>query len=299
MSWFRSCVQPRIQRAQQRAVRRRSFRPRLEWLENRLAPAVHDTLNTALQISFAASPVAQVSDTLTTANQVDLYAVTLHQGDQLTAAINAQQQGSSLQAALRLFDSSGTELPATASSNGGDPQLTFSVPGSGTYYVGVSSSGDVTYSPTSSGSGSHGTTTGLYSLSVTDLLARFVNAIPLSSFGQVQGTLTGGQPQDYSVTVTKRAGHVPARRGSAGDRPGLPTGIETVRRNGAAADSVRPAAAGRALGHVGAALADGDLLPGGVGRRPALPPRPFLSLISSRLRWLLPCLPLRPLPVGN
>ena len=61
----------------------------------------------------------------------------------------------------------------------------------------------MTYYPTSSGSGSNGTTTGLYSLSVTDLLARFVNATPLNSSGQVQGTLTGGQPQDYSVTVTR------------------------------------------------------------------------------------------------
>ena len=106
-------------------------RPYTERLEDRLAPAAHDTLATALPLSFVASPVAQVSGTLSTANQVDLYSVTLHQGDQLTAAINAQQQGSPLNAALRLFDSSGAELPATDSSNGGDPQLTFTITGSG------------------------------------------------------------------------------------------------------------------------------------------------------------------------
>ena len=95
----------------------RCWRLELEILESRICFS-GDTLATAMPLSFAASPVAQVSDTLTTANQVDLYAVTLHQGDQLTAAINAQQQGSPLQAALRLFDSSGTELRATASSKG-------------------------------------------------------------------------------------------------------------------------------------------------------------------------------------
>ncbi len=183
-----------------RSVRMRRFRPALERLEERLPPA-HDTLNTAVALSFAAGPVAQVSGTLNTANQVDLYAVTLHQGDQLTAAINAQQQGSSLQAALRLFDSNGVALSATTSS-GGDPQLTFSVTVSETYYIGVSGSGDVSYDPTASGSGNGGSTTGLYSLSVTDLLARFVNATPLGNNGQVQGTLTGGQPQDYSVSGT-------------------------------------------------------------------------------------------------
>jgi len=182
-------------RRQDRCVRSWHLRPQLERLEERLPPA-HDTLNTALPLSFAASPVAHTSDTLNTANQVDLYAVTLSQGDQFTAGVNAQQQGSSLEADLLLFDCSGAELPATDTSNSGDPQLTYSVTGSGTYYVGVSSLGDVTYNPTVSGSGSNGNSTGLYSLSVTDLLARFVNAIPLNSSGQVQGMVTGGQPQE-------------------------------------------------------------------------------------------------------
>ncbi len=173
---------------------------RLERLEERLAPA-HDTLGTALPLSFAAGPVAQASDTLSTANQVNLYAVTLHQGDLFTAALNAQQQGSSLQAALRLFDSTGAALPAVVSSTGGDPQLNFLVPLSGTYYVGVSSSGDVGYAPTSSGSGSGGSSTGFYALRVTDLLARFVDATALNPVGQVNGVLIGGQPQTYSLAA--------------------------------------------------------------------------------------------------
>jgi hypothetical protein len=204
MKWLRTCAQMLVQQSRQRSVRWCFYRPQLERLEGRLAPAAHDTLSTALPLSFAVSPVAQASEVLSTANQVDIYAVALHQGDQLTAAIDAQQQGSPLQAALRLFDSSGAELPATdSSSNYGDPQLTFSVPTSGTYFVGVSSAGDSGYSPTISGSGSNGTSTGLYSLNVTDLLARFVNAEPLSAKGQIlTGSLTPGQVDDYNVSST-------------------------------------------------------------------------------------------------
>ncbi len=200
--WQRFWIATGGQRRKGRYVRARYRLPRLERLEDRITPS-QDTLATALPLSFAVSPVAQVSGTLTTANQVNLCSVQLSAGDQLTASIDAQRQGSSLQAALRLFDSSGVALSATASSTGSDPQLTYSVTVSGTYYVGVSSLGDATYNPTTSGSGSGGNSTGLYALSVNDLLARFVNATPLNSGNQVlQGALTGGQPQDYSVTVT-------------------------------------------------------------------------------------------------
>ena len=94
------------------------------------------------------------------------------------------------------------ELPAVDTTNMGDPELTYMVVSTGTYYLGVSSSGDVTYDPTVSGDHASGSSTGLYALSVTDLLARFVNATPLSGSGNVPGKLTGGQPEDYSVNVT-------------------------------------------------------------------------------------------------
>ncbi len=199
--WLRvPCSPPRPGRS----IRGIFFRPRLERLEERLPPA-QDTLATAFPLSFAASPVAQVSGTLTSTNQVDLYkAVNLSAGDQLTASINAQQQGSSLEAALRLFDSSGAAVAlATYNPSSGDPQLTYNVTVSGTYNVGVSSAGDVNYDPTAGGSGTNGTSTGLYSLSITDLLARFVNAPSLGNGNQeLHGTLSHGQPQDYSITVT-------------------------------------------------------------------------------------------------
>jgi len=189
---------------QARTHRLRLYRlPRLERLENRIAPS-YDPLLTALPLSFAGGPVVHASGTLTMSSQVDLYSVTLNAGDQLTVDVNAQRQGSSLEAALRLFDANGVSLPATDTSNGGDPELSCSVPVAGTYFVGVSSSGDVAYDPTTGGNRINGSTTGLYSLSVTDLLARFVNAISLNSSGQVlQGTLTGEQPQDYRVSATR------------------------------------------------------------------------------------------------
>jgi hypothetical protein len=190
------------------AHRVRSWRrwPVLERLEARLPPAAHDVLGTALPLSFAAGPVAHTSGKLTSPNEVDLYSVVLHQGDQLIASINAQQQGSLLHAALRLFSSDGAELPATLSSTGGDPQLTFAVPTAGTYFVGVSSSGDVSYDPTTSGTGSNGKSIGLYFLSATDLLSRFVTASDLGSGGQaLSGTLASGTVNDYRLTASDTA----------------------------------------------------------------------------------------------
>jgi hypothetical protein len=151
----------------------RRCHPRLERLEDRVAPA-------AIPLSFDSGPVVHTSGKLTTPNQVDLYAVRLNTDDQFTADVNAQRQGSPLHAALQLFDGNGVPLTTTDTSIGGDPHLTFSVPVSGTYYVGVSSTD---------------TPTGLYSLSVNDLLARFVNASLLNTNGQpLPGMLTGGQP---------------------------------------------------------------------------------------------------------
>ena len=56
------------------------------------------------------------------------------------------------------------------------------------------------------GSGSNGNSTGLYALSVTDLLAHFVTADPVTGNGQVlPGTLASGAVKDYRVTVSDTA----------------------------------------------------------------------------------------------
>src|ERR1700722_8655933 len=140
-------------------------KPRLERLEPRLAPS-HDTLADAVGLSFAVGPVADVSGKLATANQVDLYAIRLQAGDQLTADVSAQGPGEPLAAAVRLFDPNGSPPPIIDKSVGLDILISYSVASSGTYFVGVSSAGDLAYSPQVAGSGSNGTSTGSYQLSV-------------------------------------------------------------------------------------------------------------------------------------
>src|SRR5262249_405873 len=125
-------------------LRRLYHLPRLEWLEERGTPH-HDTLTPAPPLSFAAPPVARGAGLLNSANPGALFAVTLNAGDQVTADVNAQRQGSLLDAALRLFDGNGVELASNDNSNGLDPLLSSSVTASGTYYVGVSSSGNLSY----------------------------------------------------------------------------------------------------------------------------------------------------------
>src|SRR5262249_39201063 len=111
------------------------------------------------------------------------------------------QQGSNLNAALRIFNSQGTQVSLFNISRS-DPVLSYLAPSSGTYFVGVSSVGDVSYDPLTGGNHRNGGSTGMYSLSVNDLLARFVIASPLGNGDQVvQGTLTAGQPQDYRLVV--------------------------------------------------------------------------------------------------
>ncbi len=64
-------------------------RPRLERLENRLAPAAVDTRTTAISLTFTSNQ-AQARGDLLSANQVDLYAVSLQVGDEVAVDVSAQ-----------------------------------------------------------------------------------------------------------------------------------------------------------------------------------------------------------------
>ena len=58
---------------------------------------------------------ASQSGFLASANEVDLYQVSLHANDLLNVAVNAQTAGSGLQSILRVFDSRATRSPWTIS----------------------------------------------------------------------------------------------------------------------------------------------------------------------------------------
>ena len=93
MHWLLSRLQSMIPRHRRASGRRRFYWPQLERLERRLPPAAHDVLSLAVPLSFAGGPVAKVSDTLTTPDQVNLYSVALDQGAKLIAAISGPAAG--------------------------------------------------------------------------------------------------------------------------------------------------------------------------------------------------------------
>jgi hypothetical protein len=97
---------------------------------------------------------------------VDIYRFTLSQAATLALDVDAQSSGSPLDAYLRLFNSSGTQITANDDHDGHDSYLsvTLSV---GTYYVGVSGYPNRYYKPTQPNSGVLSTTIGQYALSVT------------------------------------------------------------------------------------------------------------------------------------
>ncbi len=135
-----------------RPRRRRPFwLPCGDWLEQRALLAA-SPLEEAVPLHFGAFDDAQASHDLSIPVQFDLYSVALQPGEQISAAVDAQQAGSALASLLRVFDANGTAL-ALDNQEGGDPQLTFQAATAGTYYIGVSSAPDNNYNPAVADSG--------------------------------------------------------------------------------------------------------------------------------------------------
>ncbi len=110
---------------------------------------------------------------------------------------------------LRVFNSSGTPL-ALDNQLGGDPQLTFQASTAGTYYIGVSSAPDNDYNPTVIYSGVPGTTTGLYTLSVTRTTsAPLLPDLTGSSFRTGIDMSAAGDTIPVNFTVENRGGADP------------------------------------------------------------------------------------------
>lgn len=103
---------------------------------------------------------------------VDIIAVQLDAGDQLTIDIDADESGSSLDSVLRVFDANGTELavsddtPAPGEEFSLDSYIEFAAPISDTYYVAVSGFSNFGYDPFVEGSGTSGST-GAYNVALT------------------------------------------------------------------------------------------------------------------------------------
>ena len=145
------------------------IRPRLEWLESRLAPAGADTLATALVPEFDTHFQSHDSRQLATSNDVDLYLVELKAGEEIVADVITPHSGNALLPALRVFDGSGNSLTPLSYRPGLAPELSYVARVDGTYCIGVSSAGNRNYDPHTTGSGSGGTTSGDFTLDLTRL----------------------------------------------------------------------------------------------------------------------------------
>ena len=101
------------------------------------------------------------------ANDIDLYRVELSETGTITAT--ADPLTSSLDVAVRVFDSTGTEIGFDYNGVAGDQEsVTVAGQPAGTYYIGISSKGNVGYSAlTGALNGGAGTTTGSYALTIS------------------------------------------------------------------------------------------------------------------------------------
>lgn len=129
------------------------------------------TLATAAPLDLTVpSKSAFVQDTIASASDFSLHAVTLAAGERLTVDVNAQSldPSSALDGYLRIFDSTGIQVALDDDSYGShDPALTFQPSVAGTYYIGLSAYGNNLYDPTVADSGSGGQTTGDFTMNVS------------------------------------------------------------------------------------------------------------------------------------
>ena len=135
----------------------------------------NDTILLANLIELDVSSPVEGSGEIEDPNDVDLFEVELNAGDTLVANIDAAINGSALDAVLTIFDINGNQLAQNDDNSfekegvivtETDPFQQFTALLNGTYYVGVSSSGNLDYDPTLAGSGI-GSSSGSYNLELT------------------------------------------------------------------------------------------------------------------------------------
>lgn len=103
---------------------------------------------------------------------VDFFQIQLNAGDQVTIDIDTVGLNSSFNPFVRLFDAAGNQLAfndnaaVSDETASWDSDLEFTATVSGTYYIGVSGSGNTSYDPSIEGSGSLGST-GNYNIEIS------------------------------------------------------------------------------------------------------------------------------------
>ncbi|MCA9012357.1 MAG: DVUA0089 family protein, partial [Planctomycetaceae bacterium] len=183
-----------------------------------------------------------IGDSNAGANDVDFYkfVLTASQSVSFTATPVA---GADL--ALRLFNSAGIQQGIrNAGGVGAAETLVSGVLGAGTYFLGVSSSGNVTYNPVTGAGASGGTTTGAYKLTsgsilISDDNSSFATANKVGVLGATQLTIDAQiEPQGIPLPPYPGGIDEPSHReipissenhvGSSGTTPAVPGAIGVV-----------------------------------------------------------------------
>ncbi|HQZ64975.1 MAG TPA: PPC domain-containing protein, partial [Planctomycetaceae bacterium] len=186
-------------------------------------------LATAIDFGNITGPVpvqrnGVIGDTAAGANDIDLYKFNLTAAKAVTFTATPAPGAD---VALRLFNSAGTQLGATQNVGvaGVTETLTSAVLPAGTYYLGVSSSGNVAYSAINGSGAAGGTTTGAYTLASGTIL----NPDDNSSFATAnQLGVLGATPIDLNALIEPQAVPLPPYPGGV-DEPShrdIPIGIE-------------------------------------------------------------------------
>jgi len=131
------------------------------------------TATAAPLVSGSATLSGTIGDGAYGSADVDIYSVTVGVGSVLTVDIDAASLAisSSLDSFVRVFNASGSQLAFNDDSGGRDSLVSYTATAAGTYYVGISSYGNTSYTAVTAGTGKAGSTTGNYT-------AKFKVAVP-------------------------------------------------------------------------------------------------------------------------
>ena len=142
-----------------------------------LNPDPNDQISEAFPLIVGGSAA---SASISPADDVDMFAFTVTSGQQVAFDID-RGGASTLDSYIRLFNGAGTQLASndTGNNNGPapepsplDPFLQYTFSSAGTYYLGVSSAGNSTYSPVTGMGDVAGGSTGDFTLSLTNVTSR-------------------------------------------------------------------------------------------------------------------------------
>jgi hypothetical protein len=219
------------------------------------SPELDNTMATARQVGtlFNHNPsgpefdqAGYIGDDLTgssgNVNDVDMFEVHLPAPATLTVVVTPRAGHNTL---LRIFSSGGAQMGMADSSGSNPDNVSVSLP-AGTFYVGVSSSGNNTYDPVTGAGAAGGTTTGSYvleldtdyGLTINDLNSSYATATKLGVLG-AGGQAFGSQIQPQTHVLMPpwpggidETGHrriqAEAHIGAAGVTPSPGGGIPTI-----------------------------------------------------------------------